>query len=450
MTQAIRKYRRDFVAILVLILLGMVVGGYILSNQRFYLPGWVPGVGSDFFELKAEMSTAQSVTPGQGQTVNIAGVEVGEISKVELKDGRAVIGMRIRPKYSGIHRDATILLRPKTGLNDMIAELSPGSPGTPRLKEGATIPIRQTLPNVNPDEILASLDRDTRDYLRLLLGSGAEGLRGQGPALSATFRRFEPVGRDLKKITGRLSERRRNLARVIHNFRLLSEELGTRDDQLAELVDSSNAVFSSFARQETNLRQSIALLPGALDETRGALDKTDTLARQLGPALQRLRPGARALAPALRATRPFVRRTTPIIRDQIRPFTRAALPTVRALRPAARDLADITPDLTRTFRVVNALLNTLAYNPPGDAEEGYLFWASWANHAGNSIFSTADAHGAIRRGLFLTSCASLGILQNVAEANDQLKTLVDLLNAPAQSQVCPQSAQAGGGANPRR
>ena len=32
----------------------------------------------------AEFTTAQSVTPGQGQTVNIAGVPVGELSKVEL------------------------------------------------------------------------------------------------------------------------------------------------------------------------------------------------------------------------------------------------------------------------------------------------------------------------------------------------------------------------------
>ena len=64
------------------------------------------------------------------------------------------------------------------------------------------------------------------------------------------------------------------------------------------------------------------------------------------------------------------------------PFTRAALPTVRELRPALRDLAAATPDLTRSFQVVNALFNTLAYNPPGDTDEGYLFWLSWANHVG--------------------------------------------------------------------
>ena len=107
-------------------LVALLVGGYILSNQRFYLPKWVPLLGTDFVDYKAEFSTAQSVTPGQGQTVHVAGVDVGEITKVDLVDGRAVVTMKIRRKYTPIYKDATALLRPKTGLNDMIIELDAG------------------------------------------------------------------------------------------------------------------------------------------------------------------------------------------------------------------------------------------------------------------------------------------------------------------------------------
>ena len=169
----------------------------------------------------------------------------------------------------------------------------------------------------------------------------------------------------------------------------------------------------------------------------------------LGPTLESLRPAARALGPSLRQTRPFLRESTPIIRDELRPFTRAALPTVKELRPAMRDLAATTPDLTRSVTVLNQLLNAAAYNPPGAAEEGMLFWQSWVNHTGNSLFSTADAHGPIRRGLFLVSCNSAQLLDAVAQANPQLGTLVELLNAPAQQTICPTSTQgpaAGGGA----
>ncbi|MDQ3871470.1 MAG: hypothetical protein M3301_07645, partial [Chloroflexota bacterium] len=83
MRTAIGKHIGDFVAVVVLILIAAGVGGYILANQRFNLPKWVPVGGKDFFKLKAQLATAQAVTPGQGQTVNIAGVKVGEISQVE-------------------------------------------------------------------------------------------------------------------------------------------------------------------------------------------------------------------------------------------------------------------------------------------------------------------------------------------------------------------------------
>ena len=120
------------------------------------------------------------------------------------------------------------------------------------------------------------------------------------------------------------------------------------------------------------------------------------------------------------------------------PFPRASRPTVKELKPAMRDLAAAAPDLTRTFKVVNNLLDMLAYNPPGE-EEGYLFWVSWANHLGNQIFTTQDAHGPIRRGLFITTCQDIPVLNQVAQANPLLGTLTDLLAIPKQN--CPTTSQ---------
>jgi phospholipid/cholesterol/gamma-HCH transport system substrate-binding protein len=132
-----------------------------------------------------------------------------------------------------------------------------------------------------------------------------------------------------------------------------------------------------------------------------------------------------------------------VIRDELRPFARAALPTVKELRPAMRDLAAATPDLTRTFNVVNRLLNEVGYNPPGPKEEGFLFWQSWVNHAGNAVFASQDAHGPIRRGLIVLSCNTAQLLNAVAQANPQLGTLVQLLNAPTQQQICPAAGTGG-------
>jgi len=436
---AIRKHVKDFAAVVVLFVIGIGVGGYILSQQRLYLPGWVPLVGQDFFTLKGEFTTAQAVTPGQGQTVDVAGVKVGEISNVELKNGRAVVTMKILPKYGAVYRDASMLLRPKTGLKDMIIELSPGNPTSGKLKSGGTVPIQNTLPDINPDEILASLDGDTRAYLRLLLAGGAQGLRNNQAQLAAVFKRFEPTARDVAKITTLLSQRQANLRRVIHNFQLLSTELSTRDASISAFVVSNNAVFQHLANQDANLQATLQLLPPTLVQANSALAKTGRLANALGPSLQALRPSARALGPALVQVRPFLKKTTPIIQNQLRPFTVASIPTIRKLKPAARDLAALTPNLVTTFKVLNYAVNELAYNPPGSRDEGFLFWAAWANHLGASVFATQDAQGPIRHGLVEITCSASQVLQQVILANPQLSTITQLANLPPPSSICPKS-----------
>ncbi len=434
---AIRKHWRDFAAIIALLVISLVVAVFILDKQRLSLPAGVPVLGRDFVSVEAELATAQAVTPGQGQTVNIAGVEVGEISSVKLESGRAVIGLDIEREHATIYRDASILMRPKTGLKDMVAELNPGTPVAGELAEGERIPASQTLPDVNLDEVLASLDADTRDYLKLLLGDASIGLKDNGRALARTIRRFEPTARYARRINEQLALRRHNLRRAIHNLSLLMGELGTRDTQVANFVDSSNQVFAALANQSANIQATLRELPSTLDESQKALASVDRMATVLGPTLEDLRPAARALGPSLRETRPFLTTTTPIIRDDLRPFSRAALPTLRELRPALRDLAAATPDLTRSFRVLNALLNTLAYNPPGTDKEGYLFWLSWANHVGSTVFATQDAHGPIRHGIVVFNCDTAELLETVAGTNPALGTLVDLLNGPTAAEICP-------------
>jgi len=433
---AIQKHMRDFIAIILLSIFAIGVTGYILAHQRFYLPNWVPLIGTDFFELKGEFSTAQSVTPGQGQTVDIAGVPVGEIKKVELDQGTALVTMEIKQKYAHlIKSDATMLLRPKTGLKDMIVELDPGTPGTPSVKDGYTVPVSNTRPDVNLDEILSSLDRDTRDYLRLFVAGGGEAFKNNGVETAAALKRFAPLNRDVAKLTGELSKRRVNLARLIHNLQLLLTAVGGKDKQLAELVVSQNAVFQAFANQDANLRKALRELPGTLSTTNTALQKSDALSAKLGPTLRELRPGARALGPTQQATQKFAKATTPVIKNQLRPFTKQATPTVQALAPALKDLSKVTPNLASSFTVLNKFFNALAYNPSG-AAESYLFYALWLNHIGASVYSTQDALGPIRRGIIFTDCVAAGALENVAKLDAQLGTLIALTNFPSTAQIC--------------
>ena len=96
----LREHVRDFLAIIALTAFGIATAVVILSSQATALPSWVPFLGEDRFELTADFSTAQAVTPGQGQAVNIAGIQVGDITGVELVDGRARVKMEIDNEYA--------------------------------------------------------------------------------------------------------------------------------------------------------------------------------------------------------------------------------------------------------------------------------------------------------------------------------------------------------------
>jgi phospholipid/cholesterol/gamma-HCH transport system substrate-binding protein len=441
----IERYRTAFISVVTMVVIAAAVGGYILAHENLKLPGWVPVLGRNYYTLKAEFQTAQALTPGQGQAVTIAGAKIGEIASVNLRNGIATVTMKVTPKYARIYRDATLLLRPKTGLQDMTVEVNPGTPASGRLPSGSTLPLSQSAPNVNFDEFLAALDAETRAYLQELLAGAGEGFKNNGKAWSATLKRFDPTARDIQQIADQVEVRHANTARAIHNFRLLVEALGGKDKQLAALVDSSNAVFAVFAKEDRNVQSLLHLLPGALAKTRSGLGKLATAAGVLGPTLHALRPFASSLAAGQRATIRLTRTTTPIFKNQIRPFARQILPVISQLQPDTQELSEAFPKFAASFAVLNEFFNELAANP-ASGQPSFLFYADWAAHNLNSVVSAADAYGPLGRTLVYLNCEVAPLLKGIGEVNPNVNLLVGLLNPPDRA-TCRSAGILKGGAS---
>jgi phospholipid/cholesterol/gamma-HCH transport system substrate-binding protein len=441
---AIRKHLGDFLAILGLFALSIGVAGYILSHERLRFPF----ISATPFHVNADFTTAQAVTPGQGQTVRIAGVQVGSIGNVSLKDGRAVVRLDIDPKYRHlIHSDASALLRPKTGLKDMFVELDPGTKQASLMPEAGTIPVQNTAPDINQDEILSSLDTDTRSYLQLLINGLGQGLKGRSTDLRNVFKQLGPTHQDLARVAKAIAERRQNLARLVHNYGQLTATLADKDHQIADLVDASNVVFRAFAAENQNVSAAVARLPGTLNTTAQTLQKVNTLAGVMRPSLDSLRPAFKQLNKANKAVLPFVKEAAPITRNQIRPFVKTARPYVsQSLKPASVNLARAIPDLGSSFHELNRFFNIAAYNPAGkqgisqsceqngacssaelNRKQPYLYWLAWVAQNSNSLFSTSDAEGPLRRALFMMDCNS------IHAALDQFGGQADMLFGPLSS-----------------
>lgn len=401
MKRAVRTYGRFVAAIAFLALLATASGTYILINQRLRTPL------QDRYTIYADLPSSSGLTPGLGQAVNVAGVRVGQISGARLVNGVARISLEIDPKkLPHVYGNATAALVPNTPLKDMLLELGPGGPPAKPLSDGGLIPVSRTDPPIDSDELTSALDADTRDFLQLLVADAARGTHDRGDDLNRLLKVLQPTTRQLNEVAAALAGRRRELKRLVGNLAILTTAAGSKDKQLAQVVTAANTTLQAVSSQDAALGTSLDRLPGTLSTIRSSLGNVAEFADELTPTLQRLMPATRKLPGALRDLDPLLTTAQPVLRDRIRPLVRRLNPVARDLRPATDNLIEVTPDLSQAFKVLNYVVNEVAYNPPGD-NEGFLFWTAWFAHDAASVLSTQDANGAVFRGLVLGSCDTL-------------------------------------------
>jgi phospholipid/cholesterol/gamma-HCH transport system substrate-binding protein len=403
----VRPYLRHLAALAGMVVISLGTAAYVTIHQRLRFP-W-----QDEMHLYGVFDSAQAVTAGQGQTVDVAGVKIGEIGSVQVENGTALVRLDItkEDEVGPIYANARLTLRPKTGLNDMEVQMDPGHPDPSlpargKLKDGDRIPLANTQSNVNPDAVLAALDTDTRRYLQIVLSAGGQGLRGRGPDLRAILKATQPTLHHAELVSRAVADRRAKVRRLVHNLHLLAASAATRDDDLRSLVSSASVVLRTLGERDADVQGAVERLPGALAATRGALTQARGLAGDAKPALTALLPLARDLAPDLVAARPLLRDALPVVRDDVRPLVREVNPLLAKLTPSVKKVDQVTsPDLIQTGHVLNRTVNVLGYNPPGK-EEGFLYHLSWYTHNAVSVLSVEDAHGVAWRGLVMGSCST--------------------------------------------
>ena len=355
----------------------LLVGGYILSHQRFYLPDWVPVVGIGLRRLQGRVLDRAGGHAGPGPDGRRSPAStVGEIAKVELEDGRAVVTMKIRRKYTPIYKNATALLRPKTGLKDMVIELDPGTQPA-----GAA-----------PDGL-----RRSRSTRRCRTSTPTRSSPRWTPTRATTCSCCRRRGRGRSTATGKPVGRPQAL-RADRRATWPSSPARWPSASATSAASIHNFSCSRGAgRQGRRPRRARRLLQRA--SSRPSPTRTPTCARAAAAARRRwtrrtprwprstswARCSGRRSAPAARRPRArarrWCRRARSCADDADHPEPAAARSRAtrcrwsRSCGPAARDLAarHAEPDHARS-RSLNYLLNELAYNPPGK-EEGYLFWA---------------------------------------------------------------------------
>jgi phospholipid/cholesterol/gamma-HCH transport system substrate-binding protein len=416
---ALRQYWWAVGVIIGAAALSAVVGGYILVQQRFPIPG------ERAYTFEADFSSAQAVTPGQGQQVQVAGVDVGEITGVRRKNGRALVKVRIKQdELDSVHEGARLTLRPRTGLQDMTIDLDPGNPKAPKIDTGEVLPAAQTVSQVQIDEILQSLDADSRAYFQQALQATAEGLGSEPDTLRRALRVATPALQSTGTVLRAVRERRAAARDLVSRLGVLTAELAKHQRAIGDSVERGATTFKAIGDRGPELQRALAQLPSTLSTAEKALRGTGEFADELRRTSTPLRPALDDVRAALPDVDPLLRE----LPDDLRHVATLSSSAVGPLESARRTVDRVAPRLP-ALRTVGKdgqyLVNEAAYNPPG-SDEGFGFSLAWVLHNANSILSRQDANGNAYFGQVTLSCNSVKATLN---ADPALRSVVGLVTA---------------------
>jgi phospholipid/cholesterol/gamma-HCH transport system substrate-binding protein len=288
----------------------------------------------------------------------------------------------------------------------MQVNIAPGTPGAGRLGRDATIPVAQTTSPVDADDLLDSLDTDTRTWFTSLITELNAGTAGRGKDIRALLTQLGPTSAQLRQIGDLLAARRVELSAIVHNLGVLTKATSQKDRQLATVVQAGDQTVQALASQDVALRDSITRLPGTLATTRATLADLTTFAGALGPTATALLPTARRLPTTLKDTQTLFGGAALLPLKVIPQFVKVVLPLASQLPPLASDLRKAVPALIDSFKVLAYVTNELAY-VPGGKNPGFGYWVAWFAHNADSFISNSDANGPAWRTVVLATCPGL-------------------------------------------
>ncbi|HWU32278.1 MAG TPA: MlaD family protein, partial [Marmoricola sp.] len=379
---------------LALAAIGTAFAAYFLSHERFN-PPW-----ENKYTVFADFKEAVGVSPGNGQEVRLAGVEVGDIRSASLdSNGTAKLELRIDDKYK-LYANARALLRPKSPLNDMYVELSQGTPSAGPLKAGSTIPDSQTVSPVAVDEVLAHLDVNAQAALTTLLSESDAALVNAPAQLPSGLNATTALIKDLKPVMTQLATRRETLSKLVHSLADVAAATGQNDTRLQSLANSLTQTLSTVSHRGSQLNDALSQLPDLSTRLRAASGSVEQLASQLDPTLTDLQQASGTLPGALKRLGDSMGHLGPWL-DHAKPVVSTAVPVLANLRPFMPSLGSIAQDLRPLS--VDAQLLTASVVPHLNDVAAFVYNT-------NSVASLHDANRGILRGLFAISPQSIGTI----------------------------------------
>jgi phospholipid/cholesterol/gamma-HCH transport system substrate-binding protein len=293
-----------------------------------------------------------------GSRVQIDGFNVGKVTGLEARDGKAIVKVRVDDQHSPLREGTRARISYLSFPGERVVDIDPGPRSNEPLPEGAM--ITGNTPRVELDQVLGALTPETRAQLRRIVPALDTALDGHekdlaktletgGPAIDALANVLEAVGKDGPALRSLLT-----------SVRDLSERLVARKAEVRQTIDGFDRNMTAMAAKDEALRAGLDELPGTLSQASRVLGKVPGAAAAALPLLRDLRPATEALPQAAADLRPFLTELRPILAD-LRPAV-VSLSALLDETPSLLDKAHVV--LPPTNRVLSALLPVFDFLRP--------------------------------------------------------------------------------------
>lgn len=379
---------------------GAVVVGFIAMCTLMFgylwvnMGGTLPVVSSDGYRVAFDTEDADNLV--YDSDVMIAGVRVGKVRELEEEDGTAHVVVQINDDAAfPLHEGAQIRLRSKTLVEETYVEIVDGEGD--ELPNNASLPADAVVKSVQLDDVLASLDKETRRDLGQLVRSLGASTNQTGPQLSQTLTGLGKLGRDGYDALDALESQSTDLRRLVVATGDVMAALDSGQGDIVDLVEQADLLTSSTAGQREDIEATLRALPGVLTTAREATTSLSSLSADLRPITTSLRKAAPSLSAALHelpATTEDLRGLLPSLGQTLD----TAPATLKRVPGTAEALVDIIPTTRAVLADVNPMLAFLQPYGPDLA----AFMANW-----NAMLADSDVNGHYLRILPVLNAQSL-------------------------------------------
>jgi ABC-type transporter Mla subunit MlaD len=298
----------------------------------------------------------------EGGDLKIGGVKAGSTEDFKLTDSepyKVLVEVKVtEPGFSALRKDATCAVRQQSLIGEYFIDCDLGEKTSPKLRDGGTVPAKQTSSTIPPDLINTVMRRPYRERFRLILNELGAGLAGRPRELNEVIRRAHPALRETTETFAIL--RRHNT--VIRDFIKDADEVSANVEPVKEKVAQWAEEASDTAEIQASRREQLGRywnrLPEFLRQLEPTMAELDRTARAQIPTLRKLQGAAPELERFLQDAQPFARASRKSI-DDLGGAADAGNRAVKEAREEIRELKALAPFAVRAGKPLRQLLQTI-------------------------------------------------------------------------------------------